>query len=180
MYAVSPEGWKDVEITGYVRLQSYSFDEEFAWAARSGKHSPSEMCDSTAYFGAVGFSGKVWFQKKLFHGEGYTDRRTADHSIAPIQDRWIGIKLVTYNLEENGKVKLELWIDNHADNNWTLIAETIDEGGWKNDMASFTCGIADDYVITKGYPRAMFRVDNASFEFKNFSVREIDPTTKLA
>lgn len=75
MYVPSPTGWKNVEITGYVKLESYSFDEEFAWAARSGKHSEENICDSTAYFGALGFSGKSWFQKKLFHGEGHTDRR---------------------------------------------------------------------------------------------------------
>lgn len=91
-----------------------------------------------------------------------------------MQNRRVGIKLVAYNINEEVAVKLELWIDNNADNNWVKVAETIDGGGWSNDMAAFSCGIANDYII-EPQPRAMFRVDNASFEFKNLSVRELDP-----
>jgi hypothetical protein len=30
MYVISPDGWRDVEMTGYMKLKSHTFDEEFA------------------------------------------------------------------------------------------------------------------------------------------------------
>lgn len=173
MYVISPTGWKDVEITGYVKLDSFSFPEEFAWAARSGKHSPDNVCEATAYFGALGFSGNSWFQKKIFHGEGYTNKRYSSVKVEPLQDRWVGIKLVAYNVNSDKAVRLELWVDDHADNNWVKVAETIDEGGWSHKVPGM-CARPTDYIISETRPRAMFRIDNSTFEFKNLSVREID------
>ena len=173
MYVQSPIMWRDVEITGYVKLQSYSFEEEFAWAARSGKHSLDDVCDATAYFGAFGFSGDSWFQKKVFHGNGYTDRRHSIAPIEPLQGRWIGLKLVAYNIDSDKAVKLELWVDNKDDNNWAKLAETVDSGGWHHEFPGM-CAKPSDHIITEPRPRAMFRVDNATFDFKNLSVREID------
>ena len=37
------------------------------------------------------------------------------------------------------------------------------------------CGRAHDYIISDERPRVMFRIDNATFEFMDFSVREIQP-----
>ena len=171
MYVTSPLGWSDIEMTGYVKLKSFSFEEEFAWAARSGKHSQDDPCDATAYFGALEFVGNSWFQKKIFHGEGYTDKRFSELSIGSLTDRWIGIKLVAYNVPDG--VRLELWVDDRAENNWVKMTETIDSGGWSSE--TIMCGRAPDHIIAGERPRVMFRVDNATFEFKSFSVREIQP-----
>lgn len=176
MYVISPDGWRDVEVTGYVKLKSYTFDEEFAWAARSGRHSETDSCEGTAYFGALSFDGHASFQKKLFHAvdssdSGYTSRRHSIMSVEPLDNRWVGIKMIAYNIGEN--VKLELWLDDNADNSWRKIAETLDSGGWSTEDAS--CGRESDHVISEPRPRVMFRVDNATFEFRDLSVREIAP-----
>jgi hypothetical protein len=172
MYVISPDGWQDVEMTGYVKLMSHTFVEEFAWAVRSGRHTESDQCDGTAYYGALSFGGQAWFQKKLFHAvddSGYTSRRHSSMTIDPLEDRWVGIKMVAYNVE-NG-VKLELWVDDRADNSWSKIAETTDSGGWSSRGES--CGRESDHMISEPRPRVMFRVDNATFEFRDLSVREI-------
>lgn len=174
MYVISPDGWRNVEMTGYVKLRSYTFDEEFAWAVRSGRHTESDPCDGTSYYGALSFAGKASFQKKLFHAvddSGYTGKRHSNMSIEPLQDRWVGIKMIAYNIDHN--VKLELWVDDKADNNWIKIAETTDSGEWSSRGKS--CGKESDHVISETRPRVMFRVDNATFEFKDLSVREIAP-----
>lgn len=171
MYVIS-DAWQDVEMTGYVKLGSYTYDEEFAWAVRSGQHTDSNPCEGTAYYGAVSFAGDAWFQKEVTHTEGgYTDKRHSSITVEPLKDRWIGIKMIAYNVDEG--VKLELWVDDKADNNWIKIAETIDSGGWssRNEF----CGRQADHVISEARPRVTFRVDNATFEFKEFSVREITP-----
>lgn len=171
MYVISG-GWQDVEMTGYVKLESYSIEEEFAWAVRAGKHTADDPCDGTAYYGALSFDGRTWFQKEVVHIDGgYTDRRHSSLTIEPLKDRWVGIKMIAYNIEQG--VKLELWVDDKADNNWVKMAETIDSGGWSSRVES--CGREPDHVISEPRPRVTFRVDNATFEMKDLSVREIVP-----
>ena len=159
-------------MTGYVKLESYTIDEEFAWAAKSGRQSTSDPCDGTAYYGALSFAGDAFFQKKLFTAvddSGYTGKRHSSLSVEPLKDRWVGIKMVAYNVDKD--VKLELWIDDKVDHNWLKIAETTDSGGWNSRGES--CGRESDHVMSEPRPRVMFRVDNATFEFKDLSVREI-------
>jgi hypothetical protein len=171
MYVISPDGWRDVEMTGYVRLKSHTFDEEFAWAVRSGQHTDRNPCDWTAYYSALPFAGQTWFQKEVIHiDRGYTPKRHSSISVKPLQDRLVGIKMIAYNVDHG--VKLELWVDDRADNNWVKIAETVDSGGWSSRIEY--CGREPDHVISEPRPRVVFRVDNVTFEFKNLSVREIE------
>jgi hypothetical protein len=170
MYVVPTGGWRDVEMTGYVKLESFSMEEEFAWAVRTGQHTDHNPCDGTAYYGALSFEGRATFQKEIAHFEGgYTDKRRSSLTVEPLEGRWVGIKMVAYNVEEG--VKLELWVDDRADNHWFKIAETVDSGGWASDEGF--CGRDPDHVISEQRPRVTFRVDNATFEFRDFSVREI-------
>lgn len=112
----------------------------------------------------------MWFQKEVVHAEGgYTDKRHSSISVDPLRDRWIGIKMVAYNVDQG--VKLELWVDDKADSNWIKIAETSDTGEWSGRTEY--CGRESDHVISEPRPRVMFRVDNATFEFRDLSVREI-------
>ncbi|HEX7033322.1 MAG TPA: hypothetical protein VF172_10010 [Nitrososphaera sp.] len=179
MYVISDEknrNWRDVEMTGYVKLESYSIEEEFAWAVRSGKHTANDPCDGTAYYGALSFAGRAWFQKEVVHVEGgYTSKRYSDMTVDPLKGRWVGIKMIAYNINQG--VKLELWIDDRADNNWFKLDETVDSGGWSSQVE--LCGREPDHIISEPRPRVTFRVDNATFEMRNLSVREIipEPTT---
>jgi hypothetical protein len=171
MYVMPPAGWHNVEMTGYVKLTSFTFAEEFAWAVRSGQHADDNPCDGTAYYGALSFAGDAWFQKEVFHAEGgYTDKRHGNMSVGPLLDRWIGIKMMAYNLDDSS-VKLELWVDRSGYNDWLKIAETVDNGGWASSASA--CGKSPDHVHSEPRPRVMFRIDNAMFEFKSLSVREI-------
>ena len=154
MYVIS-DAWQNVEMTGYVKLKSHTFDEEFAWAVRSGQHTDRNPCDGTAYYGALSFAGRAWFQKEVVHIEGgYTAKRLSSVSVDPLQDRWIGIKMIAYNVDQG--VKLELWVDDKADNSWVKVAETTDSGGWSSRVEY--CGREADHVISEPRPRVMFRV----------------------
>ena len=101
---------------------------------------------------------------------GYTPKRHSSISVKPLQDRLVGIKMIAYNVDHG--VKLELWVDDRADNNWVKIAETVDSGGWSSRIEY--CGREPDHVISEPRPRVVFRVDNVTFEFENLSVREIE------
>ena len=72
--------------------------------------------------------GDAYFKKKLYYGDGgyNTDKFGAEASaVDDVKDEWIGLKSVTYNVEDNS-VKLELWVDDrHEENNREKMAEYI-------------------------------------------------------
>jgi PKD repeat protein len=122
--------------------------------------------------------GDAFFKKKLFHHGGYSDSTAQRQGVVDnLQDRWIGIKFVVYNLDD-GNVKLELWVDDGDEtNNWRKATEYVDEGSW--EVAGSDCGRDGDETIDEG-TRGAFRVDDSVFEFKKLSIREIVGSGEVA
>jgi hypothetical protein len=92
----------------------------------------------------------------------------------------IGWKVVMYNINDNTAVKLESYLDDKNDNEWTKVTDLVDDGGWyasssDEEFDSADCGRPKDYIITNGGPIVTFRSDNIIWDFKNLSVREISP-----
>ncbi|HEX7818045.1 MAG TPA: hypothetical protein VF419_01585, partial [Nitrososphaeraceae archaeon] len=176
-YMQSPNDWKDVEITGYVKLNSGNNDN-FVWYARGARHTgygSPQGCEGVAYKGDLFYDGSTRFSKEQWHTGGYVFGEFAKN-IGPIKDKWVGLKVIMYNIVQDDKtiVKLELWVDKNNNNDWTKAAEKIDKGGWGNTGGE--CGGEADQIITWGGPIASFRWDGATdVDFKKFSVREIAP-----
>jgi F5/8 type C domain len=178
-YMQSPNDWKDVELTGYVKVNSGQSDENFAWYARGGRHTGSgapEGCEGSSIKADLGYDGRVRFAKEQWHvSYVFTDHKRA---MSSIEDRWVGFKGIMYNIEQNGEtaLKMEIWVDKNEDGNedgpWEKVDENIDAGGWGDEGEE--CGGEPDQIITWGGPIATFRWDGASnVDIKNFSVREI-------
>ena len=75
-YMQSPNDWKNVEITGYVKLNSGSNDN-FVWYARGGRHTgfgAPQGCEGVAYKGALYYSGATRWEKEQWH-TGFWMRR---------------------------------------------------------------------------------------------------------
>jgi hypothetical protein len=71
-------------------------------------------------------------------------------------------------------VRLQSWFDANAHGKWVKINDFVDSGGWGGQGEYY--GGAPDQLIICGCPIATFRWDNATdVDFKNFSVREIEP-----
>ena len=176
-YMQSPNDWKDVEITGYVKLNSGDNDN-FVWYARGARHTgygSPPGCEGVAYKGDLFFDGSTRFSKEQWHSGGY-DFGEFGKNIGPIKGKWVGLKVIMYNIVQDDKtaVKLELWVDKKNNNDWIKAAEKIDKGGWGNTGAE--CGGKPDQIITWGGPIASFRWDGATdVDMKKFSVREIAP-----
>lgn len=173
-YMQSPNDWKNVEMTGYVKVNSFKGDDNFAWYNRGGRHTDAQPCEGTGYKGGLYYSGKTRFAKEQWH-VSYAFSPTIP-AVSSIEDRWVGFKYVVYNVQENGKtiVKMENWIDNKNDGNWVKIYDYKDSGGWGSDATR--CGGDPDQIITWGGPISTFRWDSAtSVDIKNLSVREIEP-----
>jgi hypothetical protein len=182
-YMQASDDWTNVEITGYLRVNDYTDNStnggpHIEFFARGGRHSSSASCEGTALHSNVYVEGRVKFEKELEHTAGYTDNDPdIDGAIDPLQDRWVGIKGVFYNLPD-GNVRLETWVDDTSDNesgpgnDWRLIHEYVDDGNWGGGEPN--CGGSDDTIITWGAPMATFRWDNIEdMDLKYLSVREI-------
>jgi hypothetical protein len=177
-YMQSPNDWKNVEMTGYVKYNEGDNDQNFAWYARGGKHTDSEDCEGSAYKGQLYYEGDSRFAKQQwFVSYAFTDEK--EHITYPLEDRWIGFKFVVYNLPplKNGTifVKMENWINENGDGiSWKKIDERIDRGHW-GERGEHCDGKAAQ-IISWGGPIATFRWDNADeVDIKYFSVREIEP-----
>jgi hypothetical protein len=185
-YMQSPNDWKNVEITGYFKLNSFTSSTTNGPAhiellARGGRHTSTQGCEGTAYHSNTYQTGRAKFEKELEHTAGYTTndpQKTG--ATSTLQGRgWIGVKAVFYTMP-NGSVKLEQWIDdstnniNTPGNNWHKLLEFTDSGNWGGGHPS--CGGTPNTIITWGGPIVHFRWDNIDdMDIKNFSVREIQP-----
>ena len=200
------EKWKNVEITGYVRLShlinrnvsntdisnglSASDEDEIddlVFISRSGRHSSEVPCDGTAYNAGLHTDGSNGWKKEIWHTGGYTEERARHKLAESYLNKWVGFKAVVYNImrdNETSGVNLEMYIDDSNTNNWTKVSDIIDSGGWytksnNTEFFSAGCGRARDYVIIDGGPNIIFRTDNTLLDFKNLSVREIHPPPQL-
>lgn len=198
------EVWKNIEITGYAKVidsvsssaandsraddsdngegEEKDFASDLEWRARGGRHNHENPCDGTAYTGTIDIDGNVRWKKEIWHTGGYTDERAVEKVTDSILGRWIGWKVVMYNINSNSTaVKLESYLDDKNNNEWRKVTDLVDDGGWYADSSdqefySADCGRPKDYIITNGGPIVTFRSDNTIWNFKNLSVREISPS----
>ena len=189
-YMQSPNDWKNVEMTGYFKINSFTNSEKNGVAhielvARGGKNSDtntlingvSKQCEATTYHSNTYETGNVKFEKDLMHTQGYStnDPHRKNVTKEPLLGRWIGIKAVFYNIDNNS-VKLEQYIDDNTDNNWDRVLTFVDDGHWGGGTP-ICGGSSDAQVITWGGPIAIFRWDNIDdIDIKKFSIREIQPS----
>ncbi len=77
-------------------------------------------------------------------------------------------------------VKMESYLDYNNNNKWIKVTDLIDNGGWYANTSddifnSAKCGRSKDYIVSNPGPIVTFRSDNISWDFKNLSIREIQP-----
>ncbi len=173
-YMQAPNDWRNVEMTGYVRVNSRPMkDENFSWYARGGEHEDAIPCEGSAYKGALHYNGTVRWLKESWHAS-YATSPFVEVTSA-LRGRWIGFKAVMHNVTLRGReaVRLELWLDDDEDpRTWTKVYELTDDGAWGGQAS--LCGAAHALPLTWGGPIATFRWDGASdVDIKWLSVREL-------
>jgi hypothetical protein len=199
-YMQDPNDWKNVEITGFVKVNGIvdsEVDDSLSWYARGGKHTASRQCEGTSYKGDLFYSGKTRFAKEQWHNRGYSFTKKVV-STAPLLGRWIGFKFVVFNTtinnldhnrnEDGGQSKghespavvLQAWINEDADKeNWIRAEEFIDAGGWGREGCRCNAP-RPDQQISWGGPIVTFRWDGSNdVDFRDLSVREIDPSRDI-
>jgi HYR domain-containing protein/Big-like domain-containing protein len=197
------EQWKNVEWTAYVKpIRTFGGQEwmenelydAFILYARGGIHSSNDPCAGTAMKGGLELRGVTWFKKEIWHSGGYTNTAEVKSSVTPLLSdkdsnghyfggsKWIGFKLIMYNIDNESKVRMEIWLDKNANNDWEKVNEFTDTGSWYGDRSNFwDAGCKDvngdlkqrNHVINYSGPWASIRTDYMEWDFKDLSVREI-------
>jgi hypothetical protein len=178
-----PSDWKNTEITGYFKLNEYVKDEYTTYTRSIWHKKTHNGCGGSDYKLKLHFDGSVSLDKEEWHVH-YTDQPKPpwmpDHEriegLGNLTNKWIGLKNIIYNIEQNGTSypMMEMWIDQNNSNVWKKVHEYVDRGGWGSTMNR--CGGAPDQLITWGSPVVTFRWDDtAKVDFRNLSVREIQP-----
>ena len=182
-YWYKPSDWKNVEMTGYFKLNEY-VEDEYSTYSRSIWHNRTHNgCGGSDYKLKLHFDGSVSLDKEEWHVL-YTDQPKPswmlEHKIVDglgnLTNKWVGLKNIVYNTDQNGTFypTMEMWIDETNNGTWKKVHEYTDRGAWGSTMNR--CGGAPDQLITWGSPVATFRWDDtADVDFRNLSVREIDP-----
>jgi hypothetical protein len=191
MNVITPPGaepWKNIEITGYAKVVSMSSPNNTTtaldWSARGGRQNAGVPCEGTALHGGLHVDGSVGWKKEIWQHGGYTDERAKAKVTDSILGRWIGWKVVMYNINNDTAVKMESYLDYKNTNYWVKVTDLVDDGGWYADTPdnifySANCGKAKDYIIINGGPIVTFRSDYLVWDFKKLSVREIIPEEKI-
>ena len=170
-YWHKPNDWKNVEITGEYRYGGGD-GPGITHYVRSEDHSNlHDGCGGSSYKNKIYFDGTSNFNKEQTHPTSW-EMPHIEHKYGDLKDHWFRFKAIIYNLP-NGNVNLENWLDPNNNNNWTKIGQLTDNGEWGED--GDICGGTPDEKITWGSPTVTIRWDEISIDFRNLSVREIEP-----
>jgi hypothetical protein len=157
MEAWSPEGkkWMNVEITAYQKFIAGTpqYGYIFQMYRGGGHHSSNTVerqCWGAAYKTAM-LSKDICStscRKEVNHPAYCPNRAVTKVSDKPLNNRWIGMKQITYNYLKDGKtfVRMEVYVDDDVTdvngnlvikNDWKLYSNTRDEGGWGTTDTDF-------------------------------------------
>lgn len=190
------EEWKNVEITGYAKVirttghdkyRASDIENIFQWYARGGYHNNDYPCSGTSIKGRIHLNGEVGWVKELWHNGGYTTEiginKMTPSLVENVDDkgryydgRWFGFKVIIFNVNEDKEVKMEMYLDEKANNQWKKISSLTDNGNWTSNSERFhdvDCGRERNHIINNSGPVVAFRSDYIVWNFKNLSVREI-------
>jgi hypothetical protein len=188
---VNAQKFRDVEFTAFYRRKGTAGQNYGGMVVglRSGPlghgSSGGNDCDATTYYGRFRNDGKWDFEKELKHpgstywsGSGFNKQDPLWNGAKLPLNRWIGMKYLCYNLENNAKAKLELYIDSvsnakpQSGGHWEKVGEVIDDGNWPSGDVS-GCAYTDTKIILDGGGTTLMRTDNDTADYTMVSIREI-------
>ena len=194
-YIYKPDDPRDFELTLLIKFVDSGSDNGLALEGTTAQHSSSGCCQGFAYKSTIQYRTTVpifTFRKEMFHVDNFDDPTTGQFTNSDFNfqllghSTYVGFAYVRYN-KSNGalpghnttdSVVLEFWGNVHPDTSpldWFLIKRTEDRGGWGN--SGDQCDGDKDQISTWAGQKFRLKSNDTSgeFQFKNLSLREIDP-----
>jgi hypothetical protein len=195
-------GWRNVEMTMQLKINSGS---QVQFYANGEEHTTN---NNGAWHGSANkmrmyADGRIGFVKELYHesgNSGYASTTAVRSSgQGSITGKWVTVKYVGYNIDDDTHRKLEGYISMNNDNKFIKVSELVDNGNWyaSSGFDSFMAHMRQNYpsvvpenrdtgqemkrneVITWEGGFVSFRCDGANYDFRNVSVREISAENGL-
>lgn len=177
-YMVSPKDIRNLEMTGYFRVHGVADPEEaITMKVRGGQHTGDDDPRAACIGLLTEFTDadtRLW-EKELFHPT--TPRTQVNRLVThgPLEDKWVGVKAIVYNLPGDEAAVSEAWIDTDPfdaagkpKNQWKKVYEYVDEAPGFGGRP-----------VTWGGKTETWRIDAVeTIDFKLLSVHEIVPPAK--
>lgn len=151
---------------------------------RAGKdQAVPASCETMSYhFNIYPMTGRVKFEKDSDHTTGYTrSDPEKDHAVPPFdKGQEIVQKAVLYRTAKG--MKLEMYLDmTGKGDHFEKVLAFEDAGQWgPTERGNSECDCSENVVLSMARVAIGFRCDNmVSFEFKDMSIRSIDPQKPL-
>jgi hypothetical protein len=104
-------------------------------------------CEGTSK-GRLSLTGDTSWKKEICHSGGYYKHKAKTHVTSHLvskndsegryyDGRWFGFKVIMFNMKNDKSVKMESYLDNNGNNNWTKITNLIDKGDWYVSNSDF-------------------------------------------
>jgi hypothetical protein len=140
-------------------------------------------CESMSYhFNIYPLTGRVKFEKDSDHGPGYARTNPEkDHAVPPFADGQVIVQKAVLYRTKNG-MKLEMYLDmTGKGDNFQKVLEFEDHGQWgPTEGGNAECDCSENVILSMARVAIGFRCDDlADFEFKDMSIRSIDPSKPL-
>jgi hypothetical protein len=159
--------------------------KDTAWYARGRKRNNGAPCEGTAYFGGLHPEGTGSWKKLIRWTGGYTEERFR-HKVLNEEmiGKWIGWNIYNIEISNITALKMESYLDINNNGSWSKFTDFVDSGGWyartpEAEFYSARCGKPKDYIVTNSGSIATFRADNMVLDFRDLSIREIQPSSNL-
>lgn len=172
--------FKNIEASWY--LQYFSGTDPWCISARSGgRINYRKPCLGAGYKAFLKPDGTVRFCKDVYTGNRsyYPENEWFNAIAALTEDQIVGMKFICFNIDDDTKVHLELWIDELNNNDWKRKLAFTDTGfNWGSGATRCKC-VNDRQPITWGGPTVTFTCQgnspaNTDYSFTNATVREVN------
>lgn len=186
--------WNNVEVTVYgmrVTESDRKTAQGLVIGARSD-HQDSSLdnpCLGWTYYGRILYDGRAVFQKEVVHEGAYSKNMPSDNNKIEWgtkngempANKWIGMKFVVRNVNDDKHVNLELYMDlteGKDGGDWKKVAEYTDVGEWSQTNTGIDvekkCGYPASKILLTPGTSVFIRNDLVKeARYKYFSVREI-------
>jgi hypothetical protein len=144
------------------------------------------QCEAGSYHANL-YKSRCKFEKDSKHTEGYTlhdpeAKIGFSDGSKPFVHKAIYYRVPNNNIPGGFAMKLEQYMSTDGGKTFKQMIQYLDDGKWGPSKGGHNslCGCSEYVVHNYGHPTIGIRIDYMkSFEFRNWSVRSIDPSKKL-
>jgi hypothetical protein len=182
-FKVIKTGTGTVNGNAHIELVPGGFEQTSSKTKVGKDRAVPASCETMSYhFNVYPMTGRVKFEKDSDHTSGYTKSDPEkEHAVPPFDNGQVIVQKAVLFRTAKG-MKLETYLDmTGRGDNFEKVLEFEDAGQWgPTEAGNSECDCSENVVLSMARVAIGYRCDNmVSFEFKDMSIRSIDPSKPL-